>query len=96
VRSQEHNGKNNKNISLNYAFMLEELVAQNCHWIQNIPILAAARNLCAYVNIQNLMFRQPCIVINSCFADSLLLTSCQQTCMTDPDSASKLSANLYD
>jgi len=70
-------GKKQRNISLNYAVMLEELVAQNCHWIQNIPILAGARNLRAKINIQNLTFRRLCIMINSCFADGLLLASRQ-------------------
>jgi len=44
--------KQRRNISLNYAVVLDELVAQNCHWIQNIPIPAGARYLHANINIQ--------------------------------------------
>jgi len=41
--------KQRRNISLNCAVLLEELVAQNCDWIQNMPVPAGARNLHANV-----------------------------------------------
>jgi len=41
--------KQRRNISLNYAALLEELVAQNCDWLQNMPVPAGARNLHANV-----------------------------------------------